>query len=112
MRGTKKIVYLVFISLLTLSFVVGSAQEPPITFKFFNADASPAADDQFKSPVARRIQNLTGVTLQLDYPIGEGGVDKLQLMVASGDYPDLIYAKRSEEHTSELQSRPHLVCRL
>src|SRR3989442_5739618 len=22
------------------------------------------------------------------------------------------YAKRSEEHTSELQSRPHLVCRL
>src|SRR5690554_3611037 len=93
MRGTKKIVYLVFISLLTLSFVVGSAQEPPITFKFFNADASPAADDQFKSPVARRIQNLTGVTLQLDYPIGEGGVDKLQLMVASGDYPDLIYAK-------------------
>src|SRR3989442_9817704 len=23
-----------------------------------------------------------------------------------------IYAKRSEEHTSELQSRPHLVCRL
>src|SRR3989442_6049721 len=23
-----------------------------------------------------------------------------------------IYGKRSEEHTSELQSRPHLVCRL
>src|SRR3989442_3971810 len=30
------------------------------------------------------------------------------------DFPSLsmIYAKRSEEHTSELQSRPHLVCRL
>src|SRR5690554_7212284 len=26
--------------------------------------------------------------------------------------PLLICAKRSEEHTSELQSRPHLVCRL
>src|SRR3989442_6200705 len=25
---------------------------------------------------------------------------------------DHEYAKRSEEHTSELQSRPHLVCRL
>src|SRR5690554_7542943 len=24
----------------------------------------------------------------------------------------LSYSKRSEEHTSELQSRPHLVCRL
>src|SRR5690625_6315843 len=26
--------------------------------------------------------------------------------------PTKIYAKRSEEHTSELQSRGHLVCRL
>src|SRR5690554_7311603 len=25
---------------------------------------------------------------------------------------ELIFAQRSEEHTSELQSRPHLVCRL
>src|SRR5690554_7562912 len=25
---------------------------------------------------------------------------------------DYLYFKRSEEHTSELQSRPHLVCRL
>src|SRR3989442_8398564 len=24
----------------------------------------------------------------------------------------VVYQKRSEEHTSELQSRPHLVCRL
>src|SRR5690554_7067197 len=28
--------------------------------------------------------------------------------VSSGDFPSF----RSEEHTSELQSRPHLVCRL
>src|SRR5690554_7090711 len=27
-------------------------------------------------------------------------------------YPCLYIGKRSEEHTSELQSRPHLVCRL
>src|SRR5690554_7609205 len=26
--------------------------------------------------------------------------------------PEYIYWQRSEEHTSELQSRPHLVCRL
>src|SRR5690554_7518962 len=26
--------------------------------------------------------------------------------------PDLVSISRSEEHTSELQSRPHLVCRL
>src|SRR5690554_7704935 len=28
------------------------------------------------------------------------------------DYKNLQFAIRSEEHTSELQSRPHLVCRL
>src|SRR3989442_11706013 len=28
------------------------------------------------------------------------------------ELPRLHYAGRSEEHTSELQSRPHLVCRL
>src|SRR3989442_14588603 len=27
-------------------------------------------------------------------------------------FAQLIYGGRSEEHTSELQSRPHLVCRL
>src|SRR5690554_7167456 len=28
------------------------------------------------------------------------------------DFPDAWNSPRSEEHTSELQSRPHLVCRL
>src|SRR5690554_7333849 len=33
--------------------------------------------------------------------------------ITQDDYKDVIYvADRSEEHTSELQSRPHLVCRL
>src|SRR5690554_7137219 len=27
-------------------------------------------------------------------------------------WPEFVYFHRSEEHTSELQSRPHLVCRL
>src|SRR5690554_7159686 len=30
----------------------------------------------------------------------------------SGHFQSLLAANRSEEHTSELQSRPHLVCRL
>src|SRR2546422_6677699 len=29
-----------------------------------------------------------------------------------GDWPQMVQAARSEEHTSELQSRLHLVCRL
>src|SRR5690625_6294429 len=32
--------------------------------------------------------------------------------VPSGEHPDHRVVRRSEEHTSELQSRGHLVCRL
>src|SRR3989442_15837024 len=32
--------------------------------------------------------------------------------VIDAEYVDVDETKRSEEHTSELQSRPHLVCRL
>src|SRR3989442_6449170 len=31
---------------------------------------------------------------------------------SAGSHPYQTYESRSEEHTSELQSRPHLVCRL
>src|SRR3989442_10595702 len=41
------------------------------------------------------------------------GADEYDSPVAShGDRPDRRIVFRSEEHTSELQSRPHLVCRL
>src|SRR5690554_6667115 len=46
-------------------------------------------------------------------------VDSIEHIEAAGDYMciytgdnSLILRERSEEHTSELQSRPHLVCRL
>src|SRR5690554_7497122 len=32
--------------------------------------------------------------------------------IRKNDLMEIIYQARSEEHTSELQSRPHLVCRL
>src|SRR5690554_578412 len=35
------------------------------------------------------------------------GIELMQYLYREGDYNN-----RSEEHTSELQSRPHLVCRL
>src|SRR5690554_4613818 len=42
----------------------------------------------------------------------EAGADQVEVC-ETGGYP-IVYGEkiRSEEHTSELQSRPHLVCRL
>ena len=65
----------------------------PITLTMYSAETNPN-DDGFKSPVAQKIKELTGVTLKIEYAIAQGaGQQKLQLMAASGDYPDLVYAK-------------------
>src|SRR5690554_7475980 len=39
-------------------------------------------------------------------------LQKVEAMILLGDFNYAEYFPRSEEHTSELQSRPHLVCRL
>src|SRR3989442_9087447 len=41
-------------------------------------------------------------------PFGDGNSKPLRGVRSAGQ----MYGYRSEEHTSELQSRPHLVCRL
>src|SRR5690349_23167755 len=41
----------------------------------------------------------------------EAGIT-VQVLSNSGPGPDLVHLNRSEEHTSELQSRRDLVCRL
>src|SRR5690554_7563286 len=53
----------------------------------------------------------------VDSIMSKGGVSNGVLNFSSRGFIYLIYCynnllKRSEEHTSELQSRPHLVCRL
>src|SRR2546422_1582370 len=50
-----------------------------------------------------------GDTLSVSFRHGEGESRSARLLVT--DFPTTL-AERSEEHTSELQSRLHLVCRL
>ena len=63
----------------------------PITFTFFNADAPGTMP--WDDPVAGRITEITGVTLQVDGPVGGADQQAIALMIASGRYPDLIFAK-------------------
>src|SRR5690554_7653807 len=48
------------------------------------------------------------MTYQEVYPLVKDWEERVKLFQL---YPNLVHL-RSEEHTSELQSRPHLVCRL
>src|SRR5690554_7233784 len=43
---------------------------------------------------------------------GDGRANGCKVFADGLNIPTAIVAVRSEEHTSELQSRPHLVCRL
>jgi putative aldouronate transport system substrate-binding protein len=65
----------------------------PITFKLYNADAS--EDMPYTDPVAKKIALDTGVSLEVDRPVGGSNDQTIPLMIAAGEYPDLIYAKGS-----------------
>ncbi|MDO7907888.1 ABC transporter substrate-binding protein [Paenibacillus sp. JX-17] len=69
-----------------------SKDTSPITFSFFSADPSPNWN-QMKDEVGQEIIKKTGVTLNGEFAVTGGGQDKLSLMAASGDYPDLVSAK-------------------
>src|SRR5438552_16560764 len=67
-------------------------------------------DDQFDS----YSDAGTLASLQYEMHLSERGqkVESVQRMTATGKEPASAFAERSEEHTSELQSPDHLVCRL
>src|SRR3989442_7722353 len=58
--------------------------------------------DHHADPLARRVNG--------DYTLIPGALHGIA--ARAGDGPRCRRPGRSEEHTSELQSRPHLVCRL
>src|SRR5687768_17717999 len=83
---------------------------PAVSFKL-RAPYEPQGDQprairELIEGIARgdRYQTLLGVT-------GSGKTFTMANLIAAANRPTLIIS-RSEEHTSELQSRLHLVCRL
>src|SRR5690554_7736630 len=74
------------------------------------AVAGNAGDGQVVDVVAGAVFVGAGLAIAGDGAVDELRIDGFQGFIthAQADH----YAGRSEEHTSELQSRPHLVCRL
>ncbi|WP_276355521.1 extracellular solute-binding protein [Cohnella caldifontis] len=66
-----------------------SASEKPVTIRIFNrVNAQVVIDD---NPVIKEAEKLAGVKLEVEAPPINNYQDKLQVMMASGDLPDLIY---------------------
>src|SRR2546422_3088014 len=73
--------------------------------------------DDLSNAAAQAVENSIKGTLALPHPYGrlQFGADldlHFRTLIGAGSNPNVAAAIRSEEHTSELQSRLHLVCRL
>src|SRR5436305_9035198 len=87
----------------------------PYTTLFRSVDALPGESEPRRTPAADAAHDADRATGAWHQPHGDlrqpdAGVGGSQHL--TGERGQLDPGARSEEHTSELQSRPHLVCRL
>ncbi|HCL02899.1 MAG TPA: ABC transporter substrate-binding protein [Lachnoclostridium phytofermentans] len=64
----------------------------PITFTFFDKNTG----DPWSNPISDEITKRTGVTIEMQQPSGDP-LEKLNIMLAAGDYPDFILMDRSND---------------
>lgn len=71
-----------------------AASKEPMTIRLVAGDNNPSWDDM-QSDVGKAIKEKTGITMKQEFPVGGNTQDLFALMVASGDYPDLVMPKGS-----------------
>ncbi|WP_229675760.1 extracellular solute-binding protein, partial [Saccharibacillus kuerlensis] len=69
-----------------------AASTEPVTFTFFGGDASPNWNSM-QDAVGKAITEKTGVTLNAEFAVSGTDQQKIALMIASGDYPEIIFPK-------------------
>ncbi|MCL6591926.1 MAG: ABC transporter substrate-binding protein [Firmicutes bacterium] len=84
------------LSLAGVGLVSGATAKKPLVLTMYCADINPNYNN-FEDPVAKEITRITGVKLKMDYPIGGDAKQKETLMLASGDYPDLLFLKGAQQ---------------
>jgi putative aldouronate transport system substrate-binding protein len=84
------------LSLAGVGLVSGASAKKPLVLTMYSADINPNYNN-FEDPVAKEITRITGVKLKMDYPVGGDAKQKETLMLASGDYPDLLFLKGAQQ---------------
>ncbi len=62
------------------------------TFTMFEGTALTTTTPAWDTPIGKKITELTGVRLEIEYLVGQDLMTKANLMTTSGDYPDLVSA--------------------
>ncbi len=89
----KSMVSLLLACMLLLAGFSGALAEAaapaPITFTAISSynDSYPAWGED---PISQEITKRTGVSLDIEYSVGDGFAEKLGMMLAAGDYPELF----------------------
>ncbi|MDN5316127.1 MAG: putative aldouronate transport system substrate-binding protein, partial [Thermoanaerobacterium sp.] len=65
------------------------------TFTLFYDTSTATPYDYTKTPVWKKLSELTGVNLQVSYLVGTDETSKATLMISGGDLPDLIVASNT-----------------
>ncbi|WP_271629186.1 ABC transporter substrate-binding protein [Caldicellulosiruptor sp. DIB 104C] len=69
-----------------------AASKKPIVFKIYWGDSNAEPVDVWKTPIGKKVEQITGVRLQFEFIVGSDEETKAGIMLASGDLPDLINA--------------------
>ncbi len=70
----------------------GADDTSPVTFTFFGGDASPNWS-KMQDEVGKVITEKTGVSINGEFAVSGTDQQKIALMIASGDYPEILYPK-------------------
>ncbi len=70
----------------------------PITFTMFSGDQAQAPSED--NPVVKKVRELTGVTIEFEFLVGDLA-QKMGVIIASGDYPDLMNPSQSRATAME-----------
>jgi putative aldouronate transport system substrate-binding protein len=68
-----------------------ASKEWPSNISIFVGDVQRSPIPANETEVGKKIKELTGVDLKIEYLVGQDIMTKLNLMVAGGVYPDIIY---------------------
>jgi ABC-type glycerol-3-phosphate transport system substrate-binding protein len=68
----------------------GGQEEAPASFTIFRMESSNTTIPPEDTPVGKKLQELTNVNISIEYLVGTDVRQKASLMIAGGDYPDLI----------------------
>ncbi|MDP4097626.1 ABC transporter substrate-binding protein [Paenibacillus sp. P96] len=66
----------------------------PLTLTYFSGEGS-ANWNNMQDEIGKEVTKKTGVTVDAEFAVNGSGQDKFALMIASGDYPDMVYPKDS-----------------